>query len=84
MGIVFDSKGKTFRDDIYPLYKANRSAPPEDLAQQFSMIFEMVDAFNIPQVQLEGFEADDLMGTSSKEAEKQEAKVVLVPDDCTG
>ncbi len=81
LGIVFDSKGKTFRDDIYPLYKANRSAPPEDLAQQFSMIFEMVDAFNIPQVQLEGFEADDLMGTISKEVEKGDANVVLVTGD---
>jgi DNA polymerase-1 len=81
LGIVFDSKGKTFRDDIYPLYKANRSAPPEDLAQQFSMIFEMVDAFNIPQVQLEGFEADDLMGTISKNVEKENANVVLVTGD---
>jgi len=81
LGIVFDSKGKTFRDDIYPLYKANRSAPPEDLAQQFSMIFEMVDAFNIPQVQLEGFEADDLMGTISKNVEKEDANVVLVTGD---
>lgn len=81
LGIVFDSKGKTFRDDIYPLYKANRSAPPEDLVPQFDKIFEMVEAFNIPQIQLEGFEADDLMGTISKEAEKQDAKVVLVTGD---
>ncbi len=81
LGIVFDSKGKTFRDDIYPLYKANRSAPPEDLVPQFEKIFEMVDAFNIPQVQLEGFEADDLMGTISKNVEEQNAKVVLVTGD---
>lgn len=81
LGIVFDSKGKTFRDDIYPLYKANRSAPPEDLVPQFEKIFETVDAFNIPQVQLEGFEADDLMGTISTEAEKQDANVVLVTGD---
>ncbi|MGB3363485.1 MAG: DNA polymerase I, partial [Thermodesulfobacteriota bacterium] len=78
---VFDSKGKTFRDDIYPLYKANRSAPPEDLVPQFDKIFEMVDAFNIPQVQLEGFEADDLMGTISKNVEKGDANVVLVTGD---
>lgn len=81
VGIVFDSKGKTFRDDIYPLYKANRSAPPEDLVPQFDKIFEMVDAFNIPQVQLEGFEADDLMGTISKNVEKGDANVVLVTGD---
>jgi len=81
LGIVFDSKGSTFRDDIYPLYKANRSEPPEDLVPQFSKIFEMVDAFNIPQVQLEGFEADDLMGTISKNVEKEDVKVVLVTGD---
>ncbi|MEM7009422.1 MAG: DNA polymerase I [Thermodesulfobacteriota bacterium] len=81
LGIVFDSKGKTFRDDIYPLYKANRSEPPEDLVPQFEKIFEMVDAFNIPQVQLEGYEADDLMGTISVEAEKQDAEVILVTGD---
>lgn len=81
LAIVFDSKGKTFRDDIYPLYKANRSAPPEDLVPQFDKIFEMVDAFNIPQVQLEGFEADDLMGTISKNVEKGDANVVLVTGD---
>ena len=81
LGIVFDSKGKTFRDDIYPLYKANRSAPPEDLVPQFEKIFEMVDAFKIPQVQLEGFEADDLMGTISKNVEKGDANVVLVTGD---
>ena len=81
LAIVFDSKGKTFRDDIYPLYKANRSEPPEDLVPQFDKIFEMVDAFNIPQVQLEGFEADDLMGTISKNVEGNGAEVVLVTGD---
>lgn len=81
LAIVFDSKGKTFRDDIYPLYKANRSEPPEDLVPQFDKIFEMVDAFKIPQVQLEGFEADDLMGTISKNVEKNDANVVLVTGD---
>lgn len=81
LGIVFDSKGKTFRDDIYPLYKANRSAPPEDLVPQFEKIFEMVEAFNIPQIQLEGYEADDLIGTISKNVEKGDAKVVLVTGD---
>jgi len=81
LAIVFDSKGKTFRDEIYPLYKANRSEPPEDLVPQFDKIFEMVDAFNIPQVQLEGFEADDLIGTISKNVEKGNSNVVLVTGD---
>jgi len=81
LGIVFDSKGKTFRDEIYPEYKANRDQPPEDLVPQFEKIFEMVDAFNIPQVQMEGFEADDLMGTISKNVEKGNSNVVLVTGD---
>lgn len=81
LGIVFDSKGKTFRDEIYPEYKANRDEPPEDLAPQFEKIFEMVDAFNIPQIQMEGFEADDLMGTISKNVEKGNSNVVLVTGD---
>jgi DNA polymerase-1 len=81
LAIVFDSKGKTFRDEIYPLYKANRSEPPEDLVPQFEKIFEIVDAFNIPQVQLEGYEADDLIGTISKNVERGNSNVVLVTGD---
>lgn len=81
LGIVFDSKGDTFRKDMYPLYKANRTEPPEDLVPQFSKIFEMVDAFNIARVQLEGFEADDLMGTIATEVSKHSVNVVLVTGD---
>ncbi len=81
LGIAFDSKGKTFREEIYPEYKANRDEPPEDLAPQFEKIFEMVDAFNIPQVQIEGVEADDLMGTISRNVEKGNSNVVLVTGD---
>ncbi len=81
LGIVFDSKGKTFRDEIYPLYKANRAEAPEDLSVQIPKIFRIVDALGIPQVQLEGYEADDIMGTIAKEMEKQGMHVVLVTGD---
>ena len=81
LGIVFDSKGDVFRNDIYPEYKANRAAPPEDLVPQIGKIFEIVDAFNIARVQLEGFEADDLMGTIAKEVSKDDVDVVLVTGD---
>jgi DNA polymerase I len=81
VGMVFDSKGDVFRNDIYPEYKANRTEPPEDLVPQFEKIFETVDAFNITRVQLEGFEADDLMGTIANEVSKDNVDVVLVTGD---
>lgn len=81
LGIVFDSKGDTFRNKIYPEYKANRTEPPEDLKPQFPKIFDMVKAFSIPMIQLEGFEADDLMGTIAAVNEKEGVNTVLVTGD---
>lgn len=81
LGMVFDSKGDVFRNDIYPEYKANRTEPPEDLVPQFQKIFEMVDAFNITRIQQEGYEADDLMGTIAKKVSKESVDVVLVTGD---
>ncbi|MBI2487877.1 MAG: DNA polymerase I [Deltaproteobacteria bacterium] len=81
LGIVFDSKGKTFRDEIYPLYKANRAEAPDDLNVQISKIFETVDAFRIPQLQIEGYEADDIIGTIAKGMEEEGVSVVLVTGD---
>lgn len=81
LGIVFDSKGETFRTEIYPEYKANRTEPPEDLKPQFPKIFEMVEAFSIPVVQREGFEADDLMGTIAIVNKEKGINTVLVTGD---
>lgn len=81
LGIVFDAKGDTFRNEMYPLYKANRGAPPEDLVPQFDKIFEVVDAFKIPQFRMEGFEADDIMGTIARDYERRGIDVVLVTGD---
>src|SRR3989337_880710 len=81
LGIVVDSKGKTFRDEIYPLYKANREEAPDDFKVQVPKIFEMVDSLGIPQVQIEGYEADDIMGTIAKEMEEKGISVVLVTGD---
>jgi DNA polymerase-1 len=81
LGIVFDAKGDTFRNEMYPLYKANRGAPPDDLVPQFDKIFEVVDAFNIPQFRMEGFEADDIMGTIARDYERLGIDVVLVTGD---
>jgi DNA polymerase I len=81
LGIVFDTKGKTFRDTIYPLYKANRVEAPDELKVQVSKILEIVDAFEIPQIQMEGYEADDIMGTIGKRIEKDGTSVVFVTGD---
>ncbi|MGH7807115.1 MAG: 5'-3' exonuclease H3TH domain-containing protein, partial [Thermodesulfobacteriota bacterium] len=81
LGLVFDSKGKTFRDEIYPLYKANRDEAPDDLNVQISKIFEAVEAFRVPQLQIEGYEADDIIGTIAKRMEEEGVSVVLVTGD---
>ncbi len=66
---VFDPKGKTFRDEIYPDYKANRQAMPEDLAAQIEPLFETIRALGWPLVVVEGVEADDVIGTLARHAE---------------
>ena len=63
LAVVFDAGRVTFRTGLYPDYKANRAAMPEDLRQQVGPIREVVRAFNIPALELEGFEADDIIGT---------------------
>src|SRR6202171_2782506 len=68
---VFDPKGKTFRDDIYPQYKATRQAMPEDLAKQIEPLFEVIRALGWPLVVIEGVEADDVIGTLVTHAEDQ-------------
>jgi DNA polymerase-1 len=79
--VIFDTKGKTFRSDIYDDYKANRDAPPDDLIPQFSVIRDAVRAFNVPSVELAGFEADDLIATYAVEAANLGAKVTIVSSD---
>ncbi len=66
--VTMDSKAKTFRSEIYPEYKAHRPPMPEDLPKQIERIEQIVKAMNIPILRLEGFEADDLIGTLSKKA----------------
>lgn len=68
MAVVFDAKGKTFRNDLYPEYKANRPPMPEDLRQQIEPIHEIVKAMGLPLLVIEGVEADDVIGTLAKQA----------------
>ncbi|WP_144150688.1 DNA polymerase I [Paraburkholderia sp. BCC1885] len=78
---VFDAKGKTFRDDWYPDYKANRPSMPEDLAQQIEPIHVAVRALGWPLLMIDGVEADDVIGTLSVEAEKRGMKVIVSTGD---
>jgi DNA polymerase-1 len=78
---VFDAKGKTFRDDWYADYKANRPSMPEDLAQQIEPIHGAVRALGWPLLMMEGVEADDVIGTLSVAAEKRGMKVIVSTGD---
>jgi DNA polymerase-1 len=79
--VIFDSARKTFRNDIYKDYKANRSEAPDDLAPQFEYIRKSVLAFNLPSVDLPNYEADDLIATYVDKILKKGAKVTIVSSD---
>ncbi len=79
--VIFDSARKTFRNEIYSEYKANRSEAPDDLAPQFEYIRKSVLAFNLPSVDLPNYEADDLIATYVNKILKKGAKVTIVSSD---
>ena len=79
--VVFDTKKKTFRNDIYKDYKSNRIEPPEELIPQFSIIRDATDALQIPRVEIDGYEADDIIATYTKKAEKEGVSVTIVSSD---
>ncbi|MRR58843.1 MAG: DNA polymerase I [Deltaproteobacteria bacterium] len=81
VAVVFDHGRQTFRTELYPEYKANRSAMPDDLVPQIAPIKEMVRAFNIPVLEKQGFEADDIIGTIARECEQTGLAVVVVTGD---
>ncbi len=81
IAVVFDVARKTFRDRIYPAYKANRPEPPEDLIPQFALVREATDAFSICRIEQEDYEADDLIATYAREAVKDGARVTIVSSD---
>ena len=81
LAVIFDYSSKTFRKELYPDYKANRSEPPEDLIPQFGLIREATRAFNLPCIELEGFEADDLIATYARLAEEAGADTTIISSD---
>ena len=81
IAVAFDTKRATFRNDIYPEYKAHRPPPPEELIPQFGLIREATRAFNVPCVEKEGYEADDLIATYAKVARAEGIDVVVISAD---
>jgi DNA polymerase-1 len=78
---VFDAKGKTFRDDLYPEYKASRPPMPDDLAVQIAPLKEAIVAMGWPLLEVEGVEADDVIGTLARQAEREGMRVVISTGD---
>ncbi len=81
IAVVFDTAKPTFRHKAFPEYKATRQKMPEDLAPQIGIVKEVVRAYNIPSIELDGYEADDIMGTLARRAEKENVLTFLVTSD---
>ena len=80
IAVAFDVSRKTFRTEIFPEYKANRSKTPDEFRSQMSYLHELVSAFGIQQFEIEGYEADDIIATITKRAEKEKCEILI----CTG
>ncbi|HSI37630.1 MAG TPA: DNA polymerase I [Methylotenera sp.] len=78
---IFDAKGKTFRDDIYPEYKANRPSMPDDLRSQVEPLHDAIKAMGWPLLVVDGVEADDVIGALAKQAEAQGVRVIISTGD---
>lgn len=81
IGVAFDTSAKTFRDEIYKEYKANRQETPEDIRYGVPKVKEIIRGFNIPVLEMDGYEADDIIGTLAKEAEKLGFEVFMMTPD---
>jgi DNA polymerase-1 len=81
IAVAFDVSRKTFRSEKFPEYKANRSASPDEFKSQSEFIFQLMDSFGIKRFSVEGFEADDLIATLTKQAEKDDFEVLICSGD---
>ncbi|MFN3546127.1 MAG: DNA polymerase I [Mesorhizobium sp.] len=79
--VIFDYSSKTFRNELYPEYKANRSAPPEDLVPQFGLIRQATRAFDLPCIEMEGFEADDIIATYARLTREAGGDTTIISSD---
>ena len=81
VAVAFDPKGGTFRNDMYPDYKAHRPPMPEDLAVQWPYVFDITRGFNLPLIQIDNYEADDVIATLARQAERKGWDVTIVSTD---
>lgn len=81
MAVVFDPPGPTFRHEMFEAYKANREATPEDIKTAVPYIKKLIEGFNIPIIEIPGYEADDVIGTMAKKAEKEGYSVFMMTPD---
>ncbi len=81
VAVIFDYSGKSFRNDLYPLYKAQRPPAPEDLVPQFPLTREATRAFNIACHEVEGYEADDIIATLARQAREAGGRCTIVSSD---
>ena len=81
MAVVFDAKGKTFRDEMYPEYKATRPPMPDELREQIAPLHQIVQALGLPMLVVEGVEADDVIGTLARQAAEKGIPVVVSTGD---
>ena len=81
LAVIFDHKSKTFRSEIYPEYKANRPPAPDDLIPQFDLIKKATVAFNLPSIEIEGYEADDIIASYAVQARELGAEVTIVSSE---
>ncbi|HUO43680.1 MAG TPA: DNA polymerase I [Burkholderiales bacterium] len=79
--VVFDAKGRTFRDEVYPEYKANRPPMPDDLGSQVEPLLETIRALGWPLLIVDGVEADDVIGTLAREAQQRDIRTVISTGD---
>jgi DNA polymerase-1 len=81
VAVIFDHSSRTFRNDLYPLYKAQRPEPPEDLRPQFPLVREATRAFNLPCIEVQDYEADDIIATLARAAQAAGGRVTIVSSD---
>ena len=81
IAVVFDAPGKTFRNEMYPEYKAHRNETPEDIKTSIPYVKKLIEGFNIPIIEKQGFEADDVIGTIAKLAEKEDFETFMMTPD---
>ena len=81
IAVVFDAPGKTFRNDMYAEYKANRDETPEDIKSSIPYVKRLIQSFNIPIIEKVGYEADDVIGTIAKKAERENFEIFMMTPD---